>query len=128
MQSKPSRLADRAVPPVLLTAGIGLLVGDATAAAAIMRPDYASGPQLGDDLTTICQIGECVTAGIVIRRPDIFEQMAEIDLLLFDSVPAIEAKKTVLDDVEVLGDMPAADLLAYACCACEIYTTHGLKL
>ena len=39
--------ARRAVGPTLAAAGFGLAVGDLTTAAAILRPDYATGPGLG---------------------------------------------------------------------------------
>src|SRR5258707_1353450 len=78
----PPQIAERAVPPVLLTAGVGLLVGDVTAALAILRPDYTSGPKIGDSLAQLFQLARCLDEGIVIRRADVLEQMAAADLLL----------------------------------------------
>ena len=83
--------ADRAVGPTLATAGVGLLVGDLTAAGAILRPDYATGPGAG------------VPAGDAPRRrplrppgdrgphPDAFERLAEVDLIVLDDDPTSAA-------------------------------------
>jgi len=115
--SRPPELANRAVPPALMMAGIGLLVGDATTATAIMRPDYASGPQLGDDLTTIVQVGQSVSAGVVVRRADIFQRLGELDLLLFDRTDRLDLGQTVLDEIHAVGQLAADELLVYAACA-----------
>ena len=76
--------AERAVPPALMTAGFGFLVGDAHLAAAVLRPDYATGPSLGASLALIDRLASCFEDGIFVRRPDVFAQMAEVDTIVFD--------------------------------------------
>ncbi|HVC92661.1 MAG TPA: hypothetical protein VND64_03175, partial [Pirellulales bacterium] len=113
----PPRIAERAVPPVLVTAGVGLLVGDAAAAAAILRPDYSTGPSIGDSLTQMFQLASCLDEGIVIRRADVLERMAEVDLLLLDYDVALEARRPELAGIEPTGDLTLDELLGYAECA-----------
>jgi Cu2+-exporting ATPase len=117
MSAKPPAIAERAVPPVLVTAGVGLLVGDATAAAAILRPDYASGPKIGDSLTQLFQLAKCLDEGILIRRGDVLARMADADLLLLDHEAALETRRPALADVEVTGELNVDELLRYGECA-----------
>lgn len=116
-QPAPPRIAERAVPPVLVTAGVGLLVGDATAAAAILRPDYSTGPRIGDSLTQMFQLASCLDEGIVVRRADLLERMADVDLLLLDYDVALDARRPELASVELTGDLTSEELLGYAECA-----------
>jgi Cu2+-exporting ATPase len=115
--AKPPAIAQRAVSPVLVTAGVGLLVGDATAAAAILRPDFASGPKIGDSLTQLFQLAKCLDEGILVRRGDVLAQMADVDLLLLDYDSALETRRPALAGVEVTGDLSVDELLRYAECA-----------
>ena len=45
--------------PTLAAAGIGLIVGDVTTAAAILRPDYATGPGMGVSLGSLHDVATC---------------------------------------------------------------------
>ena len=81
--------ADQAVGPTLATAGFGLLVGDLTAVGAILRPDYATGPGLAFPLETLRDAALCARRGIVVRRPDVFERLARVDLIVLDDDPAL---------------------------------------
>jgi len=108
--------AERAVPPVLMTAGVGLLMGDAATAAAVLRPDYATGPDIADSLTLIDQLRACFDEGIVVRRPDAFRKFADADLFLFDHDRLLEARLVQLEDVDVAGEWSASEILEYAAC------------
>ena len=59
----------RAVAPTLATAGLGLLVGDLTTAAAILRPDYATGPGLGVSLESVRNIADCACSAFWSATP-----------------------------------------------------------
>jgi cation transport ATPase len=114
--SAPPEFAERAVSPVLMTAGLGLLVGDATVAAAVLRPDYATGPAIYGSLTLIDQLRACFDEGIVVRRPAAFDRMADADLFLFDHDRLLEARLVQLEDVHVAGEWSAREILEYAAC------------
>ncbi|MSR57505.1 MAG: hypothetical protein EXS05_07515 [Planctomycetaceae bacterium] len=81
-------MADRAVSPVLITAGVGLMFGGATTAAAILRPDYATGPEIGQTLLLVQQLGASLKAGLVVRQARVFADMALVDLVLVDDPSA----------------------------------------
>ena len=112
----PPTIARRAVPPVLLTAGVGLMVGDVTTAGAILRPDYATGPGMGSALMLVHQLGACLQAGLIVRQPRVFPTMARVDLMLVDRHPALERRQLELDRVAVTGQLTEGELLQYAEC------------
>ncbi len=104
--------ARRAVLPTLATAGLGLLMLDLTAAAAVLRPDYATGPGLGVSLEALRDCSLCAREGIIIRDAEAFRRLAEADLLLFDDHTDLERPDLVVAAVE--GDGPLALQLAEA--------------
>ena len=113
----PSEFAERAVPPSLATASLGFLVGDAAVATAVLRPDYATGPGIGGSATLIERLGACFDEGIVVRRPDVFHQMAQADLVLLDHDQSLSARILELEDVHVAGELSPDAILEYAECA-----------
>ena len=108
--------AERAVPPVLMMASAGFLVGDAAVAAAVLRPDYATGPGIGGSLTLIDLLRACYEEGIVVRRPDAFQKIAAANLFLFDHDRLLVARLVQLEDLHVAGDWSANEILESAAC------------
>ena len=78
------KFAEQTILPTMAIAGLGLLVGDASTAGAILRPDYASGPGLAFPFETLQAVALCIRHGIVIRNPESLERLATVDLLLLD--------------------------------------------
>lgn len=113
----PPTIARRAVSPALLTAGVGLMVGDATTAVAILRPDYATGPEIGGALSLVHQLGTCLQAGVIVRQARAFAAMAAIDMVLIDNHPALHRREIKVADVSVAGELTEVELLQYAECA-----------
>ncbi|MFN0053385.1 MAG: heavy metal translocating P-type ATPase [Planctomycetales bacterium] len=107
-------LAQRAVPASLFTAGLGLAVGDATTAAAVLRPDYATGLGIGGTLLLVHQLGACLEAGIVVFQPRVLADMAAADVLLIDEQPALARRDVELLDVCEHGPLGVDELLQYA--------------
>jgi Cu2+-exporting ATPase len=107
-------IAERAVSPVLMTAGLGLLMGDANVAATVLRPDYATGPEIHDSLSLIDQLRACFEEGIVVRRPDAFAKIADADLFLFDHDRLLETRCVRLADVHVSGEWSSKEILEFA--------------
>ena len=81
------KFATRIVAPTLATAGLGLYLGGAPTALAIMRADYASGPGMAFPLETLQALALCYQQGIVVRDPDALERLAKADVLLLDDHP-----------------------------------------
>jgi cation transport ATPase len=107
--------ANQAVGPTLATAGFGLLVGDLTTVGAILRPDYATGPGMAFPLETLRDAALCARRGIVVRRPDVFERLAKVDLIVLDDDPALS--RVELEVTGVQASLPESDLLRYAASA-----------
>jgi Cu2+-exporting ATPase len=109
------RFAQRAVAPALATAGLGLLVGDMTAAGAILAPDYATGPGLATALETLRNAAHCARRGIVLRHPDVLDLLANVDLIVLDDEPSLGRLELEVAGVET--ELPEAELLRYAASA-----------
>ncbi len=107
--------AERAVGPTLATAGVGFLIGDLTAVGAILRPDYATGPGLAVPLETLRDASWCARRGIVVCQPDVFERLAQVDLIVLDDDPALY--RVELDVAGVHSQLPETELLRYAASA-----------
>jgi Cu2+-exporting ATPase len=114
--SSPPEFAERAVPPVLMTAGVGFLVGDVATATAVLRPDYATGPEIGDSLSMIERLETCLDRGIVVRRTDVFAKMAQADLVLLDEMPALMARVVQIEDVQVADGYAVDEVFELAAC------------
>ena len=107
--------AEQAVGPTLATAGVGLLIGDLTTVSAILRPDYATGPGLTVPLETLRDAALCARRGIVVCRPDIFQRLAEVDLIVLGDDPALS--RVELDVAGIQTHFPEPELLRYAASA-----------
>lgn len=107
--------AGRAVGATLATAGFGLLVGDLNAVAAILRPDYATGPGLGVPLAVLRDVALCARGGAVVRDPSVFERLGEVDLLVFDDHPVLA--RAGLEVAGVRSQDAEAEVLRYAASA-----------
>jgi Cu2+-exporting ATPase len=117
IKQAPPTIARRSVPPVLLTAGVGLMVGDVTTAGAILRPDYATGPGMGNALLLVHQLGTCLQAGMIVRQAEVFPIIARVDLVLVDRHPALERRQIEVDQVTRSGTLNESELLQLAECA-----------
>jgi Cu2+-exporting ATPase len=107
--------AERAVAPTMAMAGLGLLVGDLTVAAAILRPDYATGPGVAGPLETLRDASACARAGIVVRTPDAFQRLSRVDTVVLDDSPALRAPALELKQIQ--SRLPEPILLRYAASA-----------
>ena len=107
--------ADRAVGPALATAGVGLLLGDLSAAGAILAPDYSTGPGVAVPLETLRNAAVCARRGIVVRQPDVFERLARVDLIVLDDDPVLSQVELEVTRIETR--LPESELLRYAASA-----------
>jgi Cu2+-exporting ATPase len=104
--------AERAVGPTVALAGVGLLAGDVTTAAAILRADYATGPGVAVPLETVRDATACACRGIVVRSPDAFNRLAEINTVVLDDALALRACGLAVDSVQ--SRLPEPIVLRYA--------------
>jgi Cu2+-exporting ATPase len=113
-KQQPPPMARRAVSPTLLTAGVGLMVGDVGTAVAILRPDYATGPGIGGALLLVHQLGAALQAGMVVRHAGVFAAMAGIDMILLDDHPALGRKELDVAEVAATGSFSADQIVQFA--------------
>jgi cation transport ATPase len=109
--------ARRAVGPTLAVAGFGLAVGDLTTAAAILQPDYATGPGLGAAMESLRDIAACAMDGVVIRDASALQRIATADVFLFDHHPDLERTGLEVHEVERLDGVAEDDILRLAASA-----------
>jgi Cu2+-exporting ATPase len=82
-------LAERAVAPTLATAGLALLAFDVATAVTVMRPDYATGPSVAQVLSTIGDVSQCLSRGIVVRAAPALDHLGEVDLVVIAEYPEL---------------------------------------
>ena len=92
-------------------------MGDLTTAAAVLRPDYATGPALGASLEVLEDTASCARHGIVIRDPSAFRRLAEVDLIVFDDHPALAWTRLEVDSPVAERGETGDDVLRYAATA-----------
>jgi cation transport ATPase len=109
--------AHHAVGPTLAIAGLGLLVGDATTAAAILRPDYATGPGMGLSLHLLQDLSRAASEGVLIRNAVALRRFAEIDTIVFDDHPALRHAALRVAKVQAYGQTAEDAVLRYAAMA-----------
>jgi len=81
--------AGRAVAPTFIAASAGLVVGDLNTAAAILRPDYATGVGLAAPLETLRDVKFAIRNGAVIRSASAFGRLATISWILLEDHEAL---------------------------------------
>jgi cation transport ATPase len=109
--------AEQTVAPTMAMAGLGLLVGDITTAAAILRPDYATGPGMAFPLETVQAIALCIRHGIVVREADALERLATADLVVIEHHPELDRTELEVDEIKVFPGHDEDELLRYAATA-----------
>ena len=109
--------ADQTVAPTMVIAGLGLLVGDISTAAAILRPDYATGPGVAFPLETLQAIALCLRHGILVREPEAIERVATADVLILEHHAELERTELEVDTVRVFPGHGEANVLRYAAAA-----------
>ena len=109
--------ADRTVAPTMAIAGLGLLVGDISTAAAILRPDYATGPGVAFPLETLQAVALCLRHGILVRDPEAIEKVATADVLILEHHADLERMELEVDTVRVFPGHREEEVLRYAAAA-----------
>jgi Cu2+-exporting ATPase len=109
--------AGRAVGPTLAVAGFGLVVGDLAIAAAILQPDYATGPGLGVSMESVRDISACALEGVMIRDASAFHRIASADVFLFDDHPELERAGVEVRQVQSCDGVDEAEIVRLAAAA-----------
>ncbi|QFY43601.1 hypothetical protein F6R98_14030 [Candidatus Methylospira mobilis] len=97
---KAVELSDRAVPPILAAAGLGLATGSLFVVGAILHQDWYSDAHTAVPLATLEDIGQALKQGLVVRDPDLLGYMEKIDFVVLQDQPALRACGLKLSSLE----------------------------
>ncbi len=114
---KGEQFATPTVVPTLAAAGLGLTLGGAPMALAILDTDYASGPGLAYPLENLQALSLCFQHGIVVRDPEAIGRLAKVDVLFLDHHAALEIFEPEVSSVRVFPGQTEFQVLRYAASA-----------
>lgn len=89
LKQQAELLVDRTVPPILVTAGVGLATGGLFAAGAIMHQDWLSGAELTVPMETLRTIRLAARSGAIILEPTALSRLAESNFVVLDDRPTL---------------------------------------
>ena len=78
-------LAGRFVPFTFATGTAALLVGDLTTLAAVLRPDFSTGPSLTDRLGALSGVSHLLHEGWLVRNCETLHALASVDTIVIAS-------------------------------------------
>jgi len=98
------RLLTQFAGPTLATAGLGLMVGDVTTAAAVLRPDYGSAEAMSvsfEDLDAVaCGLG----VGCLLASPRAIDDLAAVDTLVVLDHPLLGEREIEVAGIDTMAD------------------------
>lgn len=71
--------ASRFVPLTFATGTAAMLVGDLTTLAAVLRPDFATGPSISERFGTLSSISHLWDRGWLVRNSEILHELARVE-------------------------------------------------
>ncbi len=95
--------ANRAVPPSMLAAGLGLIVDGPVTAVSMLRPDYATPVDLAAPLETLRDVRIALRHGALIRSPEAMRRLAASSWVVLDDHEALGRADCELAEVQVRG-------------------------
>lgn len=126
--AEAEKLANGMVAPVLaLSAANLLLTGNVLPSQATIRPDYATGPRLGAQLTALHGIGDALRRGILLRDASVLDRLPATDIYVFDDSLALERRRIALGAVFTAGGASRGLVLGYACAAFPMFQNERAR-
>ncbi len=95
--------ADRTVPPTMMAAALGLLVGGPAMAGAVLRPDYATAVGLAAPLETLRDVRVALRHGALIRSSEAMSRFAASSWVVLDDHEALRQADCELAEVQARG-------------------------
>jgi len=89
LKKQAEKLVDRTVPPILATAGVGLVTGGLFTTGAILHQDWLSGAELTVPMETLRTIRLAARNGAIIFEPTVLPRLAESNFVVLDDRPAL---------------------------------------
>lgn len=123
IQNYAEQFADRVVPWTLMGAGICVAAGNASAAAAILIPDYGTGIRVAAPTTILSAMTQAARNGILVKGGGrYFETLSEVDTIVFDKTGTLTRGVLELADITAYGAATPERILNLAAAAEQRFT------
>lgn len=125
IESYAAQVANRAVLPAMLLAGVVLiLTRDPARAASILITDLTTGVRVSVPTTILAAVTTAARRGTLIRSGRALEKLASIDTMIFDKTGTLTEGRPVVTGVETLDGGPSEDDLLQVVLTAEQRLTH----
>ncbi len=126
--AEAEKIANGMVAPALALSGLNLLLtGNILPSQATIRPDYATAPRLGAQLTALYGIGDALRRGILLRDPSVLDRLPATNTYVFDDSLALERRRISLGAVLVGEGSSRSEVLGYACAAFPMFQNERAR-
>ncbi|MBD1937103.1 heavy metal translocating P-type ATPase [Microcoleus sp. FACHB-68] len=124
IENYAAKIADRAVLPTILLAGIVFgATRNLARAAAVLTLDFATGIRVSVPTTVLAALTSAARRGILIRSGRALEQFAKVDTFVFDKTGTLTQGDIAICGVKTVNGMTAERVLELAAAA-EQRLTH----
>ena len=94
------RLSDRAVPPTLAAAAVGLAMGNLFVVGAILHQDWFSAAHLAAPMATLQESSVLMRQGLLLRDPGALYRLRQSRFLVIKDHPGLEQPSWLIDKVD----------------------------
>lgn len=124
IENYAAKIADRAVIPTILLAGVVFgATRNLSRAAAVLTLDFATGIRVSVPTTVLAALTSAARRGILIRSGRALEQFAQVDTFVFDKTGTLTQGDMAVVCVKTVNGMSAEQVLQLAASA-EQRLTH----
>ncbi|SRR5579862_12602 len=116
-QTQGEELADKAVIPTLLLAGLGLGAIGVNGAAAVVNCDLGTGIRMAAPLAMLTSLTLCAQHGILVKDGRALELMRKVDTFLFDKTGTLTRERPEVGRVITFGEYSDRQILQWAAAA-----------
>lgn len=93
--------ASRFVPFTFATGTAAFMVGDLSTLAAVLRPDFATGPSISERFGALSSVGHLWDQGWLVQNPDVLHELARTEAVIVCRSMAIQDGNTSGDALQV---------------------------
>jgi manganese/zinc-transporting P-type ATPase C len=116
--AEAERIARRNVKPTLALSALALLATRALLPAQpIIRPDYATGPRIGAQLSVLRGMADGLQRGVVFKNPAALDGIAAPDTFVIDASAGLDRRRAQIAKVEAVSAVSPDLVVSYALAA-----------
>ncbi|HAX85147.1 MAG TPA: heavy metal translocating P-type ATPase [Cyanobacteria bacterium UBA11370] len=125
MENYAAKIADQAVVPALILAGIVLVINRNPArAASILTLDFVTGIRVSLPTTFLAALNHATRHGVLIRSGGALEKLAQVDAIVFDKTGTLTQGDIAVVGVETVTYRMSAQQVLELAAAAEQRLTH----